>query len=202
MDVPTKYSSSEFVQLAKNRDNWRMRVRSLKQGTTVTITMSVGDKPTRRFGRRRRPPHPTLYTPVKNRKHKHAVNTPTSSEKTVKATQRYLKRDAHEVFFRVGTKRNRRRTPVRPKAKRPRPLTDKERVEFAKEHYELHHDNRTAPTPDQTVERTRMTILYGMPQHQNPTHRHQRHSHHHHQLQLHHHHRQRHQHHFSGTWNQ
>ena len=39
MDVPTRYSWAELKELAANRDYWRIRVKVLREGSGVSVTM-------------------------------------------------------------------------------------------------------------------------------------------------------------------
>ena len=61
--------------------------------------------------------------------------TETEAERNAR---RYKTRDEHEMFFRGRT--GTRKQPARKcKKTKPRPLTNKERAAFAREHYERHH---------------------------------------------------------------
>ena len=80
-----------------------------------------------------------------NRRHTTTTNPPkpTTSSPSAEA-KRYKARDAHEAFFRPLTesprKRNRHAKHKRPKCKKSRSLTDKERQEAARLHWDLNHD--------------------------------------------------------------
>ena len=57
-------------------------------------------------------------------------------------TEKYRKRDAHAAFFHPNLKMTQKKT--KPKLKRkPKPLTNKQRQQFARQHYELNHGNKS-----------------------------------------------------------
>ena len=122
MDAPTGYSWKELKELAANRDNWRHRVRRLRQPSRVEVTMNALLP-----GARAKAPRPTT-SPLK--------------QKSTSTTSKYVIRDRHEMFFRpkakCATRRPSHKTNTRSKAK-PLPLTDKQRAAWAREHYEQHH---------------------------------------------------------------
>ena len=131
MDVPRKYSWAELKQLAANRDYWRNRVKALREGSS-------------RVEENTRGPHPSPCKRRANRRHTTTTNPPkpTTSSPSAEA-KRYKARDAHEAFFRPLTesprKRNRHAKHKRPKCKKSRSLTDKERQEAARLHWDLNH---------------------------------------------------------------
>ena len=66
-------------------------------------------------------------------------NSTTTTSPTANAS-RYRRRDAHEAFFRSRSKTSRHQVRMRRQKAKPRVLTDKERTQWAREHYELHHE--------------------------------------------------------------
>ena len=130
MDVPRNYSWRELMQLAANRDYWRLRVKALREGSEVKITMQ-GPPPSPRKRKASSHTAPTVE-----------IDTvpPTTTSESVKMAKRYRDRDDHEAFFQPCTKspRKRRRGARRTKPKR-HVLTDKERRRAAREHWDLHH---------------------------------------------------------------
>ena len=131
MDLPDKYSWKELLMLADNRDGWKKHVQKLKNGSGN----SVGGKPADNI-------HP-MRTRAKTRKQR-PNNTTTTTTRTRTRTitmtdaQKYLSRDAHEIFFNpmlLGKPQKKRRT----KKKTPTGLTDKQRRAEATAHYIIHH---------------------------------------------------------------
>ena len=131
MNVPAKYSWPELKQLAANRDYWRSRVSAVREGTGVSVTI-----------------HGPPPSPCKRRSSKHSNNPTTRSTKpklspASKTAKRYHEREAHEAFFRPSTaspcERNRLCKSARQKCHKTRMLTDKERREAAREHWDLNH---------------------------------------------------------------
>ena len=147
MDVPCKYSWVELVQLAQNRDSWRQRVRAIRQGPRIAVSL-------------------TTTTPNNNHFNNNSSSATNQAPKTQCSPQlapgcgaeysakRYPQRDDHVLFFGAPSKRRRHRA-AKPKAKKPRRLTDKEGAAFARAHYERHHGGSItsvwmapAPQPD------------------------------------------------------
>ena len=83
-----------------------------------------------------------------------AIMTTANTERRKRpAMSNYLARDAHEMFFRPtdGSKRRRQRSklPKKRKKRKTAGLTDKQRAQFARDHYALHHGSSTpSPTDD------------------------------------------------------
>ena len=74
-------------------------------------------------------------------------NSTTATSPTANAN-RYRRRDAHEAFFRPRSKTSRHQVRMRRQKAKPRVLTDKERAQWAREHYELHHEMPTISGSD------------------------------------------------------
>ena len=66
-------------------------------------------------------------------------NSTTTTSPTVKVSS-YRRRDTHETFFRSRSKTSRHQVHMRRQKVKPRVLTDKERSQWVREHYELHHE--------------------------------------------------------------
>ena len=131
MDVPPAMTWSELLKLAANRDGWRKRVRNLRDGPKIEITMN-NSLP----GCKAPPRNTVAQLPSKSK-------PPTSPH-----ARKYIIRDSHEVFFRPcakGKRKRSRRVPASKKRKKSVPLTNKQRQAWAREHYELHHGQ---PDPD------------------------------------------------------
>ena len=76
----------------------------------------------------------------------------TEPKATTSTADKYLARDAHELFFRPKCKTtnkhsHRHNTRYKAKAVKARPLTNKQRAKWASEHYEQHHGNNAPQTP-------------------------------------------------------
>ena len=121
--------------MAANRDGWRKRVHAITMKNEVSVKMSgAGGKV------------------VSNLLHKHPPrdkSTPKPETSEEKAGRQYRERDAHEAFFRPGGQRGKQQTVKR--KQKPRPLTDKERAEAARAHWDKHHGDRAAPTTSATM---------------------------------------------------
>ena len=130
MDVPKNYSWEELKQLAGNRDYWRLRVKALREGSGVKVSIN-GPPPSPR--KRKASPLTTADT-------KTTTTRPTAASTAAKAAKRYRTRDAHTAFFRpcTGSPRKRKRNTRRTKPK-PRELTNKERQAAARDHWDLNH---------------------------------------------------------------
>ena len=77
-----------------------------------------------------------------------------------KATAKYRARDAHEAFFRPkqpATRRSARLHQRKPKQKPTKPWTNKQRQQFARDHYARHHGPSSSPLPSTTPPTTNPT---------------------------------------------
>ena len=126
MDVPIRYSWSELIKLAANRDGWRKRVRALTH-PIVEVTMNPNVEGSK-IRKRVLPP------------------APPKPKKEVTVMSKYRSRDSHEEFFRPTLSNHKYRTRSRAKKPKPKVLTDKERRAWAREHYEKHHGKPDDPT--------------------------------------------------------
>ena len=127
MDISPKWSWAELCKRAANRDGWRQMVYAIKYGTGVTVQLN-GTSCSHATSKRKSA-HNNLPSSPSARK---IVKRKTEAEK-------YRDRDAHAAFFRRKAKSSRRgpRTPA--KKTKPRPLSTKERADFARAHYERNH---------------------------------------------------------------
>ena len=111
-------------------------------GRTVTL---------RRSTRNKQPPtKPTVHTA-----------SPTA--------RKYIARDAHEIFFRPKEKGKRKpaHRQAKPKKKKRKVLTDKERRAWAREHYEQHHGHGADKENDSTLSLSEWPpVILGHHQHQ------------------------------------
>ena len=137
MDVPPSLSWAELCQVAANRDAWRAKVHSLRNGSAVSVTMN-NSLPGRRAARR----------PATTRQRQ---APPTFTNTASPRARKYITRYTHEAFFRPAD--SQRPKPKAKKRKRkPKPWTNKQRQALAREQYELHHGRHNSneshpPTP-------------------------------------------------------
>jgi hypothetical protein len=132
MDAPKVDSWKQLLAMAdgkKGREEWRRRVRELRETGHANFQIPSS---------RQKQPQPDS-APVRR-----------TRQATAADAARYRRRDAHEGFFRQRTKAAKAelcaKQRSKPKRKKnPRPLTDKERRAFAREHYEAHHTNKYKP---------------------------------------------------------
>ena len=124
MDVPARLSWGDLKELTANRHSWRKRVFSL---LTVTVTIN--------------PSLPGCLSSPHRISRIQQLKTNKSAEPP--STKRYISRDTHEASFRPpGEKDKRKRGDRHHKSQKRRKspaLTDKQRAEWARAHYELHH---------------------------------------------------------------
>ena len=72
--------------------------------------------------------------------------TATNRRRKRSAAAKYPLSDAHEMLLRPSDGKKRRQQPTKPPKKRKKPgLTDKQRTQFAREHYARHHGPRVPP---------------------------------------------------------
>ena len=135
MDAPD-YTWEELKQLAANRDSWRnLSLVNAIKGPRVHIQLTTS--PPR--ANQTKPPamsksHPTTRPST----------TDNSNNRAATASAKYRARDTHEMFFR----RPRFQPPRKKKtAHKPPPLTDKQRQQFARDHYQLHHGTTSLQAP-------------------------------------------------------
>ena len=147
MDIPCNISWDELKDMAANRKAWRKRVHAIKTGGHPTTTTTTPNTPLKQ-------PTP-VCTPVCNHDNINPQSptagtpNPNPGSRTKHSAKKYRRRDQHALFFRAPEKRRRRRD-HKPKLKKPRPLTNKERTAFAREYYNKHHGN-VANTPPWAV---------------------------------------------------
>ena len=145
MDAP-RYSWGELVTCAANRDAWSSLVQAIK-GPRVHIAIQQPDPAvhhtyiTRSRTARARSDPAAQHSPEMRSKAQKANR----SESNISAAK-YRARDTHEVFFRRPALLQK----GKPKKKRPKkspPLTNKERHQFARDHYRIHHGSSISTTP-------------------------------------------------------
>ena len=136
MDAPRYHSWEELRSSAQNRDAWRRRVHQLRHGSGVTVTMNDN------LPGRKAPRHPSKDK-SNSKSHMRRADISTCSPRA----RKYISRDAHEAFFRPREKGKRKRSasqPINKKCTKRKPLTDKQRAAFTREHYERNHDPTTS----------------------------------------------------------
>ena len=168
MDAPD-YSWTELKQMAANRDAWRTIVHSLRDDSRLKITISDSStKVTTKTA-----PKPRLQPCASHHKPNPVIKPKTEAVK-------YRDRDAHEAFFRPRQPPPRRSVRLQSKKNRVQkrkskvPLTNKQRQQFARDHYALHHGDTNLlhtstciskpptpaapPTPDTTTSKITTTL--------------------------------------------
>ena len=137
MDVPARLTWSELKKLAENRDGWRDRVRALTRPPKIEIVINDAVPGARTENPKAPQPRPR-----------------TRRQRPTTSASKYLKRDAHEAFFRPKERRQHsHRYVTRSKATKakgltkPKALTNKERAAWARAHYQQHHGTPTACPP-------------------------------------------------------
>jgi len=128
MDVSTKDTWRKLCQAAADREAWRDKVRLLKQKPILE----------------KQHPNP-IPTTIITAKTVHTVTTTTTT--TAQNANRYKQRDAHAIMFHPQLKSKLKKKPKKRKKKQPRPMTNKERAKFAREHYETHHNQQNFSPP-------------------------------------------------------
>ena len=154
MDAPS-FMWDELVKFAENRDAWRAMVKTVRSGSRVQV-----DIRSRQYGQFSscRATQPTAQQQQRKTRSKSRLQP---APRTMAA--KYRDRDRHEAFFRKpADKMTRAKPKTKPKKKKPIPLTDKERRQFAREHYARHHGMQTTPamtptSPTTTTPKTKTT---------------------------------------------
>ena len=136
MDAPD-YTWEELKQLAANRDSWRSIVNAIK-GPRVHIQLTNSPLQDNQ-----------AKPPIKSKPRPNRTTRPPATDKsntTTAAAAKYRARDAHELFFRRPRFQPPRKKKTAP-APKPPPLTDKQRQQFARDHYQLHHGTTSSQAP-------------------------------------------------------
>ena len=140
-DVPPFLDSfDQLVKLAQNRDVWRAHQPLRRKFSARSAAPDFTPKYSLRSKK--------LPTPSRaNQQHKPSGGKDTQAAK-------YIKRDAHEAFFRPRSNTTRTVTRKRPKKKKATGWSNKRRQAFARAHYQKHHGNTVTegtPIPASTV---------------------------------------------------
>ena len=159
MDLDAKFTWSELLALASNRNEWRTRVKALRSGASM-------QKPPRK-------PTPTTKhhyntrSKIKTTSPTDSITSPTvrtptatTSDNTTRqkrakpSATMYPLRDAHEAFFRPNKDSGKRKCQVnRPRRKKRKKtsLTDKQRAAAQRDYYDRHHAPRSDHSEDITT---------------------------------------------------
>ena len=136
MDTPPNRTWKELVEMASGevgRTRWRQRVSDIANGNKGRVEITIHGELPRRSRRIQAQQHVTKPT----------TTTTTNTAAAKPQPSLYQRRDAHEAFFRPSQHPTKTKTTKRSKSK-PKALTrphftDKQRRQWAREHYELNH---------------------------------------------------------------
>ena len=163
MDTPRHLTWDELVKLASGnsgRIRWRQRVRDIANGNKGRVEVIIhGELP--RKSRRIQQQQRTTKT----------TNTNTTATATASKPQptQYQRRDAHEAFFRPAqhpTTKSKTTKRSKPKALTRTHLTDKQRQQWAREHYELNYQFPAILGHHQPQQQSTSLSLSPLPQHE------------------------------------
>ena len=168
MDLDAKFTWSELLALASNRNEWRTRVKALRSGASMQKPPRKPTPTTKHHYNTRSkikttPPTDSITSPTVRTPTATTSDNTTRQKRAKPSATMYPLRDAHEAFFRPNKDSGKRKCQVnRPRRKKRKKtsLTDKQRAAAQRDYYDRHHAPRSDHSEDIT---TTPHLLFAQP---------------------------------------